>query len=215
MSDNINELASLQYNLGDLIRQIVAQMFICDYGIVQKVNADKTVDVSHAVQGEYIDGTPVPITVTGSVEVVYPGSSSFAQTWPIAVGDGVLLIGLKDFVKTTKSIQPPKNPPNEFPHYSQDTLKAIPLQNIASPAFQFNVDSSALGQIKNNSKSLFTILNNVDTAIQTFSSTASQSAITAGNATSATLAAAINALLIPLNSSITTAKADLALLLKA
>ena len=162
----INELAGLQYNMGDIIRQTIAASFICDYGIVKAVNSDKTVDVTHAVQGQYIDGTNMPVTVTKSVEVVFPGSAGLAITWPIAVGDGVLLVGLKNFVNSTKSIQPPTNPPTEFPHYNQDTLKAIPLQNIASPAFTINVDNAGLGQIKNASKSLFTVLQELIQGIQ-------------------------------------------------
>ena len=169
MSDNnITELAGLQYNTGDIIRQIVSSMFIADYGIVKAVNSDKTVDVTHAVRGEYIDGTPMSIAVSRSVEVIFPGSASFAQTWPIAVGDGVLLIGLKDYVHTTTGIVPPTAPPNEFPHYSRDTIKAIPLQNQSSPVFQFNVDAAGLAQIKNATQSLYTILNNIITHLSTF-----------------------------------------------
>jgi len=203
MSDKINELAGLQYNLGDIIRQTIAASFIADYGIVKAVNSDKTVDVTHAVQGQYIDGTPASLTVTRGVEVVFPGSASFSQTWPTAVGDGVLLIGLKNYVQTTKGIQPPSGPPNEFPHYSQDTLKAIPLQNIASPAFTFAVDSNGLAQIKNATKSLYTILNNIITHLETF---AGGNVVSLG-APLATSAAAIT--------NLTADALDLAALLKA
>jgi len=161
MSDAINQLAGLQYNIGDIIRQTIAQSFIVDYGIVKAVNSDKTVDVTHAVRGQYIDGTAVPLTVSTAVEVIFPGSASAAITWPIAVGDGVLLVGLKQFVSSTKGIAIPSQPPSDFPHYNQETLKAIPLQNISAPAFTISVDSSGLAQIKNTSKSLFTILNNI------------------------------------------------------
>lgn len=164
--NNINELAGLQYNLGDIIRQTIASSFIVDYGIVKAVNSDKTVDVTHAVRGQYIDGTPVPLTVSTAVEVIFPGSASAAITWPIAVGDGVLLVGLKQFVSSTKGITVPSQPPSDFPHYNQETLKAIPLQNISAPAFTISVDSSGLAQIKNASKSLFSILQELIQGIQ-------------------------------------------------
>jgi len=213
--NNINELAGLQYNLGDIIRQNIAQSFIVDYGIVKAVNADKTVDVTHAVQGQYIDGTAVPSTVSTAVEVIFPGSASAAITWPIAVGDGVLLVGLKQFVSSTKGIQVPSQPPSDFPHYNQETLKAIPLQNISAPAFQINVDASALGQIKNNSQSLFTLLDSFDshmfalaTALLTFTTGLNAGTLVAQSAAMATASATAIA-------NIATDRANLALLLKA
>ncbi len=215
MSDPITVLAGLQYNLGDTVRQSLNASFIVDYGIVTAVNEDGTVDVVHAVQGQYINGEAMAKTNTRYIEVIFPGSAGMAITWPIAVGDGVLLLGLKNFIPTTTDIEAPVAPPNEFPHYNQDTLKAIPLQNISAPSFTIAVDEDSLGQIKNTAKSLFTILDNVDASIQTFSSATSQSALTAGAATSASLAAALNLLLNAMNVSITTAKSDLALLLKA
>jgi len=215
MTDKINELAGLQYNLSDIIRQTISNTYIVDYGIVKTVNADKTVDVTHAVQGEYIDGTPMSLTVTRSVEVIFPGSAGMAITWPIAVGDGVLLVGLKQFVKSTNGIAVPSNPPKEFPHYNQDTLKAIPLQNVTSPAFQFNVDASGLAQIKNASKSLFTILDSFDshmstlaTALVTFTTGLTTVTLAVQAATMATAAGVAV-------TNIATDRANLALLLKA
>jgi len=193
MSDSITVLAGLQYNQGDIIRQTIAASFIADYGIVKAVNSDKTIDVTHAVQGAYIDGTNMPVTVTRSVEVIFPGSSGMALTWPIAVGDGVLLIGLKQFVKATKSLNVPSgqigqnSPLKEFPHYNQDTLKAIPLQNVSSPKVSLTVDSSnnvllsnttaGLFQIKNSMQSLATLMSTLISdiiSIQTVGSSTSQ-----------------------------------------
>ena len=178
MSDPITILAGLQYNEGDIIRQTIANTYIVDYGIVKTVNADKTVDVTHAVMGKYINGDPVGQTVSRSVEVVFLGSASFAQTWPIAVGDGVILLGLKNFVPTTKGIQPPTAPPSNFPHYTRDTLKAIPLQNVSSPMISMEVDNlgnailqnnniGGLWKISNATQSLFIILNSVLASIAT------------------------------------------------
>jgi len=168
MSDNITVLAGLQYNQGDIIRQTIANTYIVDYGIVDTVNADNTIDVIHAVMGQYIDGTPVGQTVSRSIEVVQLGGANFSLLWPVKMGDGVLLVGLKNAVQSTANIKPPTAPPGSFPHYTRDTLKAIPLQNVANAAFQINVDASGLAQIKNATKSLYTILNNIITHLETF-----------------------------------------------
>ena len=215
MSDRITVLAGLQNNAVDVIRQTIALSFIADYGIVQTVNADKTVDVVHAVQGEYIDGTPMSPTVTRSVEVIFPGSASFAQTWPIAKGDGVLLVGLKNFVMTTKDIEAPQNPPKEFPHYSQDTIKAIPLQNVSSPVFQFNVDVNGLAQIKNASKSLFTVIDNFESHISALSTALATFTTGLNTGTLVAQAAAMATAATTAVTNIATDRANLALLLKA
>ncbi len=159
--NDITPLAELQFDGGDKIRGYIGAAFFADYGIVTAVNSDKTVNVTHAVMMEYINGDPAPLTTTNNVEVLFPASASFGQTWPIAVGDGVLLIGLKNKLLKTQGVQIPQAPRSEHPHYVQDTLKAIPLQTVANPAFQINVDASGLAQIKNQAQSLYTILNNL------------------------------------------------------
>ena len=132
MSD-ITQLAGLQYNLGDIIRQNINAAFIVDYGVVTAVNSDKTVNVTHSALLTYINGDIAKPTTTNNVEVLFPASASFGQTWPIAKGDGVLLVGLKNPVMTTEGIEAPTQPLSEYPHYVQDTLKAIPLQTVANP----------------------------------------------------------------------------------
>ena len=203
MSDPITVLAGLQYNQGDIIRQTIANTYIMDYGIVDTVNADNTIDVIHAVMGQYIDGTPVGQTVSRSIEVVPLGGANFSLLWPVKKGDGALLVGLKNAVQSTANIKPPTSPPGSFPHYTRDTLKAIPLQNVANAAFQINVDASGLAQIKNATKSLYTILNNIITHLETF---AGGNVVSLG-APLATSAAAIT--------NLTADALDLAALLKA
>jgi len=172
----ISELSGLNYTQSDILRSVVNSAFIADYGIVKQVNSDKTINVTHAVQGQLINGASMANTETRNVEVIFPASASFGQTWPIAVGDGVLLIGLRDAVPSTSGIQAPTAPPNEFLHYNQNTLKAIPLQTVSSPKVTINVTSGGnleiqntnvggLIQLKNSSKSLFTVLNNLITHI--------------------------------------------------
>ncbi len=108
----------------DLIRNVVANTFILDFGIVEAVNGDGTVDVQHAVQPTRL-GYQLPPTVTRNVEVVWPSSSQFNPPFELAAGDTVLLVGLKDYVKTAKVSAPDYT---DVPlHYTQQTMKAIPM----------------------------------------------------------------------------------------
>jgi hypothetical protein len=221
---DITQLSGVQYNESDVIRSIIDQCFIVDYGVVTAVNNDKTVNVTHAVMGKLINGVSLPATKSKNIEVLYPASSAFGIDWPINVGDGVLLVGLKDFVKSTNGIQAPTSPPDEFIHYTQEALKAIPLQSIA-PHIKIHItsggdieiasDGAGKYQIKNSAKSLYTIMNNMQTHLQTFA-TAMQTFTTGLNTTTlsaqaATMATASATMLANISTDI----ADLALLLKA
>ncbi len=173
MSDHveINPLASFPYNDLDIIKSVIGATFFADYGIITKVNSDDTINVTHSALAVLINGTILPKTETYNVEVIYPASASFGQNWPLAVGDGVLLIGLKNYVDTTNGIIEPTEAPTAFPHYTQNTMKAIPLQSVTAPKITINVNgidleinntnAGGLIQIKNAAKSLETILENV------------------------------------------------------
>jgi len=171
---DISELSGLQYNLANVIDSRINSTFFADYGIVNQVNNDKTIDVVHATLMVLINGVSLPQTQTTGIEVLYPASDSFGMKWPLAQGDGVLLIGLKHFVETTNGIQQPANAPTEHLHYTQDTMKAIPLQSVTSPKVKIEVtdagnleitnsNTGGLFKIANSSKSLSTVLNNIAT----------------------------------------------------
>jgi hypothetical protein len=107
----------------DLIRNVVANTFILDFGIVTAVNGT-TVDVQHAIQPTRL-GKQLPPTVTKGVEVMWPGTAQFNPRFVLSVGDTVLLIGLKDYVKTLQVSVPDFT---DVPlHYTQETMKAIPV----------------------------------------------------------------------------------------
>jgi len=110
----------------ELMWSVIAAMFMADYGIVKKVNSDKTVDVTHIVKPVSISEEQLPPVVSEQVEVLFPSSAAYSVSYPIAVGDKVLLIGLKNFVDTVDGTEP-KWLDRAFFHYSQETLKAIPL----------------------------------------------------------------------------------------
>ena len=133
--------------------------------------------------------------------------------YPVAVGDGVLLIGMRRYVKTVATPAPVA--PIQYASYAKDTLKAIPLSDLTAGSTMYMRSKAGKLQVKNATKSLFTVLDNFEAAIQTFSSSTSQSALSAASATSASLATALNLLLATMNATVTTAKLDLAAILEA
>ena len=150
-------------NLGikerDLIENILATSFILDLGIVTAVHGGgASVDVQHAIQLNKL-GTTLPPTVTKNVEVVW----TFPGNWALTQGDIVLLVGMKDFLKTAYATAPG---PTDIPlHYTQETMKAIPLYSAKHSA-TITVDGSNLVHIKNAAASLFTAIQNFIQGVQ-------------------------------------------------
>ena len=69
-----------RYTDRTLIESIVSSFFILDYGFIKTVNADKTVDVTHAKQLKTLDGKSLPATVTKNVEVLTIAGSGFSTS---------------------------------------------------------------------------------------------------------------------------------------
>jgi hypothetical protein len=197
----------------DLIWAVVSAMFFSDFGVVKSVSSDKKrVDVEHAIQPVIADQQQ-DARRTVNVELLWPASAELSMRWDIAAGDTVLLVGLKDYVKDADGSLPGKTTVGL--HYTQETMKAIPLGSYsASSEVLLNV-SGGLVQLKNTATSLYTILNNLMSAVNTFSNAAAQSAITTGGASSVALAAAINVLLSALNVAVINVTTLLGQLLKA
>lgn len=109
-----------------LIESIVCGFFIVDYGFINKVNADKTVNVTHAKKQVLLDGTELPILETPNLEVLTISGSGFSLNFDYKAGDKVLLLGLKDYVEKVKDVNEAKTP-ETFIHYNRSTLKVLPL----------------------------------------------------------------------------------------
>jgi hypothetical protein len=222
---DISGIAGYPYNLKDIILSNIGASFFADYGIIDAVNSDNTINVIHAAIPVSINGDVMDVNKTNNIEVLYPASTAFGMNWPLAKGDGVLLVGLKDYVDTTNGIVEPTEAPKVFMHYVQNTMKAIPLQSVTAPKITINavgsdleiINSNTGGLIKiaNATKSLKTHLSMMETALSTFMGPTSQAAITAGGSSSASLAAAIVALMTAYTSSTATLISDLNALLKA
>ena len=74
----------------DLIESVVASFFIVDYGVINKVNADKTVNVTHAKIQELTDGTKLPALETKNLEVLTIATAGFSINPEVKAGDKVI-----------------------------------------------------------------------------------------------------------------------------
>lgn len=110
----------------NLIESILASHYILDYGFIKNVNADQTVDVTHAKQLKTLDGVSLKPTVTTNVEVLTICGAGFSVKFDYKKGDKVLLLGLKDYVPKTEDVTSATET-TAYMHYSRETLKAIPL----------------------------------------------------------------------------------------
>lgn len=142
-----------------LIEDVIAGKYLVDLGIVQSTD-QSTVDVQHAVIRKAY-GTPLGPTVTKGLEVVW----AFPGSWTLAAGDIVLLLGMKDYVKTAHVSAPAETDVGWS--YTQETMKAVPLYSSKHKA-QITIDGSDLVHIKNAAASLFTVLNTLVTDLSTF-----------------------------------------------
>lgn len=110
----------------NLITAILANFFIVDYGYINKVNPDKTVNVTHAAKPVLMDGTELGETTTDNVEVLTIAGAGFSVQWDYKAKDKVLLLGFKDYVPKVNDVESAEVP-KAFLHYNRSTLKAIPL----------------------------------------------------------------------------------------
>lgn len=128
----------------DLITNILNSFFIVDYGYINKVNGDKTVNVTHSAKPVLLDGTELPETTTDNVEVLTISGAGFAIQWDYKAGDKVLLLGLKDYVPRVKNVKK-ADVPKAFIHYDRATIKALPLCVFSSEAkVQISVKNGVL-----------------------------------------------------------------------
>lgn len=115
-----------RYTDRTLIESILASHYIIDYGFIKAVNADDTIDVTHAKQLKTLDGKSLPATVTKNVEVLTIAGGGFSIKFDYKKGDKVLLLGLKNYVPKVDEVASATET-TAYLHYSRETLKAIPL----------------------------------------------------------------------------------------
>lgn len=110
----------------DLITSIVNNYFILDYGIVSKVNDDKTVNVIHAKIPVTTDGEQLKQLETKNLEVLQLSGASFSLYIDIKQGDRVLLLGLKNYIAGVADVDSATKQESVL-HYRRETMKAFPL----------------------------------------------------------------------------------------
>ena len=156
---------SIRLSLQDIIKSNIDAKYMADYGTVTAVYGTPvaTVDVQHNAYG-FIDtnGNPQP-NFSYAVEVLYPATAGFSMEYPVAVGDGVLLIGMRRYVKTVATPAPVT--PIQYASYAKDTLKAIPLSDLTAGSTMYMRSKGGKLQVKNATQSLYTVLNNLITHI--------------------------------------------------
>lgn len=113
-----------QFTEVDFIRNIVDQCFLADWGYISEVIDSTHVKAVHAMKTVMIDGTVCPETIT-VCEILYPNGTEFSLQTPPKKGDTVLLIGLRNLVNAVDISA--SETPEQFAHYEQCTMKAIPF----------------------------------------------------------------------------------------
>jgi hypothetical protein len=110
----------------DLIESILNQFFIVDYGFVTTVNADKTVNVTHATKPLTTEGESLPAITSKNIQVLTYSNANISLNFPISKDDKVLLLGLKNLVEDVSGVKTAEEQKTRI-HYARETLKALPL----------------------------------------------------------------------------------------
>ena len=123
----------LQTSEREYLDFLINSRVFLDYGIVTKVTGDTSVDVVHAGVEVLLDDTRLPETRTPDVELLWPSMGGLSVKGTVAVGDKVLLVGLKTYIPKVSDLKGAAVPA-AFEHYSRSTMKAIPLSAFNSSA---------------------------------------------------------------------------------
>ena len=186
------------------IQSFIYDKYIVDYGTITTINGDGTVNIQHQVLSTFY-GTAIPTPLTTiNIELLYLSSSSLGFDGNPQIGDPVLLIGLRNFIPSTTTPMPPAYPPISPSFYSRSTMKAIPLSALnANSGVTIRAENAKL-RIRNSQVSLFKILNDFTSAVNSF----------ATNSGSATTASQIAGFAITLASAMANVITELNLLLE-
>ena len=115
-----------KYTEKTLIESILCSFYILDYGYIQKINADKTVDVVHAKRIKMLDGTNLQPTISKQIEMLTLSGGGFSFSFDYKKGDKVLLLGLKNYIPKVEEVTSASET-KTYQHYSRETMKALPL----------------------------------------------------------------------------------------
>lgn len=158
-----NPVQGLRLTDRDLIDSVIASYAIVDYGFVDKVNDDNTVDVVHAKKPMTVNGETLKELKTKKIEVLTFSCAEMAISFKPKKGDKVLLLGLKDYVKESGEVTEATEM-SVFLHYSRETMKALPLSafsdnakiRIEADAGTLKVDADKQIELNGNEKQFVT-----------------------------------------------------------
>ncbi len=81
MQDQRTVIEFTEFSERDLITRLVSSFFILDYGFIGKVNADGTVNVTHAKRPQTMEGVELPETRTNNLELLTLSGGGFSIKW--------------------------------------------------------------------------------------------------------------------------------------
>lgn len=110
----------------NVIESIINNYFFIDYGFVESVNGDGTINVAHAKFLMAETGAQLEATRTKNIEVLTFSTKEISFKYKIAQGDKVLLLGLKNKVEKVEDVTIATKQTMPI-HYNRDTMKAIPF----------------------------------------------------------------------------------------
>ena len=159
----MNFLDAMALTDRDVIMSIVNEYFILDYGIVSKVNADKTINVIHAKIPVTTEGEVLKQLETKNLEVMTMTGAGFSVSFDISRGDRVLLLGLKNYIPHVDDVTAATKVTSTL-HYKRETMKAFPLcvfNNDAKVKLEakdgtLKIDTQQKLEINGNSKNFVT-----------------------------------------------------------
>lgn len=129
----MNFMEAGKFNDRDLIDRVISAFYIIDYGFVDRVNDDKTVDVVHAVRNVTMENEVMPETKTTGLEVLTISCNEFSVSFAPKKGDKVLLLALRNYLEKTSDVKISKEP-EVFIHYQRETMKVLPFSAFNSEA---------------------------------------------------------------------------------
>jgi len=112
-------------DLRTFVDSVIATYEFIDYGIVTEAgNSMVTVALSTYSVSRYAKTLPRKID---GVRLLYPSSSSFSIRWSVAVGDRVLLLATRNYIKNLDSTTPIAGGAN---HFDVENLLAYPVSSF-------------------------------------------------------------------------------------
>lgn len=110
----------------NVIESIINNYFFIDYGFVESVNGDGTINVAHAKFLMAETGAQLEATRTKNIEILTFSTKEISFKYKISQGDKVLLLGLKNKVEKVEDVTIATKQTIPI-HYNRDTLKAVPF----------------------------------------------------------------------------------------